>query len=128
MKLYLTMAGIAVASLLSLLFSSLTYSLREFSRDRFAEYLGKHDADRWFEPITEHAGDMAFLTAVARQLCNITMFVLTFAAFEQTSLDPVLRYGLTILVAAIIAIFFSIALPHAGARYAAAEMIGYFRR
>jgi putative hemolysin len=126
MHLYLTIAGAAFASLLSLLFSSLTYSLREYSRARLAEYLGKRNADRWFEPITENTPDLDFLTAVFRQFSNILIWVLVFASFEQTSYSPVLRYALTIIVAGIIAIFASITVPHAIAKYAGAELIGYF--
>ena len=88
MKLYLTIAGVAAASLLSFIFSSLTYSLREFSRQRLAELLGKRDADHWFETLTEQTADLVFLTAVARQVCNVTIWAFTFAAFEQTDLSP----------------------------------------
>jgi putative hemolysin len=126
MTLYLSIGGVVAASLLSLVFSSLTYSLREYSRGALAEYLGRHDGDRWFEPITDHTSDLIFITAVGRQLCNILMFVLTFAAFEQTSYGPALRYSLTVLVAGVIAIFCSITLPHAGARYASAQIVGFF--
>jgi putative hemolysin len=126
MFLYLSIGGAAAASLLSLLFSALTYSLREYSRGSFAEYLGRHDGDRWFEPITDRTGDLIFITAVGRQLCNILMWVLTFASFEQTSYGALLRYSLAVLVAGVIAIFCSITLPHAGARYASAEIVGFF--
>jgi putative hemolysin len=124
MSLYLTIAGIALASFLSLLFSSVTYSLREFSRQRLAEFLGTRNGDRWFEPIVDHTADLVFLAAVGRQLCNITVWVLTFAAFEQTTRSLPIRYGLTIVVAAVIAVFCSIAVPHAAARYASAQIVG----
>jgi putative hemolysin len=126
MTLYLSIAGAVAASLLSLIFSSLTYSLREYSRGRLAEYLGRHDGDHWFEPITDHTSDLIFITAVGRQLCNIVMWVLVFASFEQTGYGALLRYSLTVVVASVIAIFCSITLPHAGARYAAAEIVGHF--
>jgi putative hemolysin len=126
MTLYLSIGGVVIASLLSMVFSALTYSLREYSRASLAEYLGRHDGDRWFEPITEKTPDLIFITAVGRQICNILMWVLTFAAFEQTSYSALLRYSLTILVAGVIAIFCSISLPHAGSRYAAAQIVGFF--
>jgi putative hemolysin len=126
MPLYLTIAGAAVASLLSLLFSSLTYSLRGYSRGRLAEYLGKRNADRWFEPITENTADLDFLTAVFRQFSNILIWVLVFASFEQTYYSPLVRYAMTVIVAGIIAIFVSITIPRGIAKYAGAEVIGYF--
>jgi CBS domain containing-hemolysin-like protein len=125
MKLYLTIAGVALASLFSFFFSSLTYSLREYSRQRLAEFLGRHDGDKWFEPVTEHTADLAFLTAVGRQLSNITAWILIVAVFEQTDLGGLMRYSMMFVVAAIITIFFSIAVPHAAARYAAAEIVGF---
>ena len=126
MHFYLTIAGAAVASLLSLQFSSLTYSLRGYSRARLAEYLGKRNADRWFEPITENTPDLDFLTAVFRQFSNILIWVLVFASFEQTDYNPLFRYAMTVIVAGIIAIFMSITIPRGIAKYAGAEVIGYF--
>ncbi|MDP9175395.1 MAG: hemolysin family protein [Planctomycetota bacterium] len=123
---YLTIGGVVAAALLSLIFSSLTYSLREYSRARLAEFLGKRDWDHWFESITDHTPDLTFLTAVCRQFCNILMFVLVFSAFEYTSYGRLARYGMTMVVAAIIAVFCSIAVPHAAAKYAGAEVVGLF--
>ncbi|HEX4055292.1 MAG TPA: hemolysin family protein [Tepidisphaeraceae bacterium] len=126
MPLYLTIGGVALASLLSLFFSSITYSLREYSRAGFAEYLGRRDADRWFDAITEHTPDLIFITAVFRQFANILVWVLVFASFEQTSYSAVFRYAMTIVVAGVIAVFLAVTIPHAAARYAAAELVGFF--
>jgi putative hemolysin len=124
MTLYLTIAGVAVAALFSFFFSAVTYSLREFSRQRLADFLGRHNGDRWFEPITEHVSELAFLTAVCRQLANITTWILIFSAFEQTNFSSLVRYPMTALFAAILTIFFSVAVPLAAARYAPAEIVG----
>jgi putative hemolysin len=121
----LTIAGVVLASLLSFFFSSLTYSLREFSRTRFAEFLGKRDADKWYEPIIENVSDLTFLTAVLRQLANIMIWVLVFASFEQTSYSAPVRYTMTVIVAAVIAVFFAVTVPHAAAKYAGAEVVGF---
>jgi putative hemolysin len=126
MKLYLTIAAAFAASLLSLFFSSLTYSLREYSRARLAEILGRRDGDHWFESITDHTSDLTFVTAVCRQFANILIFVLVFSSFEQTSYSTTVRYGMTVIVAGIITVFCSISIPHAAARYAAAEIVGFF--
>jgi putative hemolysin len=125
MPLYLTVGGVAVASLLSFFFSWMTYSLREFSRARLAEFLGRRDADKWFDSITENTSDLIFLTAVFRQFSNIMIWVLVFASFEQTTYSPIIRYTATVIVAGIIAVFMSITIPHAAARYIAAESVGY---
>jgi putative hemolysin len=123
---YLFAAAAGFASLLSLLFSSLTYSLREFSRQRLAEFLGKRNGDHWFEVITEHTGDLTFLTAVARQFSNILMWVMVFASFEETSYNRIERYAMTVLVAGIIAVICSILIPHAAAKYGGGEIVGFF--
>ncbi|MGD0463257.1 MAG: hemolysin family protein [Tepidisphaeraceae bacterium] len=126
MPLYLSIGGAALASLLSLFFSSMTYSLREYSRPRLAEFLGRRDSDKWFEPITENTPDLTFLTAIFRQFSNILIWVLVFASFEQTHYGPLIRYTMTILVAGVIAVFLAVTIPHAAARYAAAELVGFF--
>ncbi|MGD0141484.1 MAG: hemolysin family protein [Tepidisphaeraceae bacterium] len=126
MPLYLTIGGVALASLLSCFFSTLSYSLREFSRVRLAEFLGRRDADRWFEPLTENTADLTFLTAIFRQFSNILIWVLVFASFEQTHYGALVRYTLTVLVAGVIAVFVAVTIPHAAARYAGAEIVGFF--
>jgi putative hemolysin len=126
MPLFLTIGGVAIASLLSLFFSSMTYSLREYSRPRLAEFLGRRDSDKWFDSITDHTSDLIFLTAIFRQFSNILILVLVFACFEQTYYTPLIRYAMTIIVAGIIAVFLAVTIPHAAARYAAAELVGFF--
>ncbi len=126
MSLSLTIAGVVLASLLSFFFSTLTYCLREFSRTRFAEFLGKRDADRWYETIIENTSDLTFLTAILRQVSNMLIFVLVFACFEQTEYGRWVRYALTVIVAGAIAIFFAVTIPHAAAKYAGSEIVGFF--
>ena len=128
MPLYLTITGLAAAALLSLFFASLTYSLREFSRARLAEFLGRNDGDHWYETLTEHTADLAFVTAVCRQFSNLLIFVLVFSLLEHTAIGRLARYAITIAGAGSIAVFFSVALPHAIARYAGAEVVGFLRR
>ena len=74
MPLYLTIGGVVLASVLSFFFSTMTYSLREFSHARLADFLGHRDADRWYDTITENTPDLVFLTAVFRQFSNILIW------------------------------------------------------
>jgi magnesium and cobalt exporter, CNNM family len=126
MILYLFAACAAAAALLSLVFSTLTYSLREFSRQRLAEFLGRHNTDHWFEVITENTADLTFLTAVARQFSNILMWVMVFATFEETAYNRIERYAMTVLVAGVIAVICSILIPHGAAKFGSAEIVGFF--
>jgi CBS domain containing-hemolysin-like protein len=125
MPIYLTLCGAAAAAFLSLFFSTQLYALREFSRSRLADFLGRHNGDRWFESITENTADLVYITAIFRQLSNIMVWVMVFATFERTTLGSLPRYALTVLVAGIMVIFVSINVPHAAARYAATEVVGY---
>jgi len=124
MWIYPLIGTVAVASALSLFFSSLTYALRELSRTELADYLGRHNADHWFEPLTDYAADLVFLTAVGRQLCNAVIFMATFAAFENLAANVWLRYLGSLLVVSVIAIFMSLIIPQAIARYAATPLVG----
>ncbi len=126
MPLAVSIGAMVVFSLLSLLFSTLTYSLRDYSRTRLAEFLGRHNKDKWFEPVIDHTSDLIYLTAISRQLCNVLIWVGTFATFETISRSPWSRYGLSILAAVAIAVIVSVTIPHAVSKYAASELIGFF--
>jgi len=124
MWIYLLIGIVAVASVLSLFFSSLTYALRDLSRAELADFLGRHNADKWFEPITDHTTDLVFITAVGRQLCNAMIFLGTFATFESLSLGVWLRYLGSLLIVTVVAVFMSLVVPQAIAKYASAPLVG----
>lgn len=118
----LLIAALAAAGA-SLLFSSLTYSLRDLNRSLFAEKLGKRNADRWFEPILNQAGNLALMTAVFRQLANILIWVCLFGAFDVTGNSFWLRYATPVALGAAISLFCSVALPHAIANNVGAALV-----
>jgi CBS domain containing-hemolysin-like protein len=126
MWLYVYIGGLLLASVFTLFFSILTYSLRDFSRTRLAEYLGKHNGDKWFEPITRNADDLIFLTAFGRLFSNIAVCVQTFICFDQFQFSTFLRNTLMVFVAGFIATFCSITIPQAAAKYGGPEFIGFF--
>jgi CBS domain containing-hemolysin-like protein len=126
MWLYIYIGGLLLASVISLFFSTLTYSLRDFSRTRLAEYLGTHNGDKWFEPITLHADDLIFVTAFNRLFSNIAICVLAFICFDQFHFSTLLRNTLMVLVAGFITTFCSITIPQAAAKYGGPEIIGFF--
>ena len=68
--------------LLALFFSSLTFSLREFSRTRLEAWLKRHGKEHYFERTIEHAEELAFITATLRLLCNITILLGVLALFK----------------------------------------------
>jgi putative hemolysin len=126
MSLYLILGAVACLSLLSLFFSCLTYSLRDLSRPRLADYLGKHNGDKWFDDLVEHTADLAFLTAIARQLCNILLWLAVLAWLELYGVEIFLRYVLALLIAGLITIFVAVTIPAVVAKYAGPEIVGFF--
>jgi CBS domain containing-hemolysin-like protein len=125
MSLYLCIAALILGSGLSLYFSTLTYALRDFSRSKLADYLGRRNGDQYFEALTEQTEQFIFVTAVSRQVASLMIWVSLFAAFEMSEFDAAIRYIGSIVAAAVITLFCTIALPLALAKYAAEPAIGF---
>ena len=125
MSLYLYCLILVVTVAASLYFSTLTYSLRDFSRGKLADFLGLHNGDRWFETLTEQTDQYIFATAVFRMLAGLLMWVSLFAIQASLDIARPIRYGGVIAIAAIVSLFFTIALPLVLARYLAEQFIGY---
>lgn len=105
-----------------LLFSTLTYSLRDFSRSRLEQYLNLAGRKQYYESTTDHAQDMAFASAVIRLFANLAILLIFQRLFQQT--QPLwVQYLLSLACAGAITLVFSVALPHALAEYAAERMI-----
>jgi CBS domain containing-hemolysin-like protein len=119
-------AGIIVAIGLSLLFSTLTYSLREVSRVRLAEYLDEHGRSQWLEPTMDNLADLIFITAIGRLLANMLVLIGVLIGFDFTTLSHPLRYALAILITGVLTLICSIAIPHAAADHFGSGLVGYF--
>jgi putative hemolysin len=107
------------ASVISVYFSVLTYALRDFSRAKLAEHLGRHDGDKWFEALTEHTDQFIFVTAVVRMLANLLTWASLFAVMELAGRSGVAKYLEAFAIAAVVSLVCSIAVPLAVAKYAA---------
>lgn len=114
-----------LAATASLVFSTLTYALRNLSRARLTDYLERHGRNRWIEPTLEHVGELIFVTAVGRLLAN-TMVVLAAVWICQRIRGAVIRDLSIFILAALVTLFFSIALPHALSQYAGDVLVGAF--
>jgi magnesium and cobalt exporter, CNNM family len=125
MILYLCLAATLVAAVASLYFSTLTYALRDFSHAKLAEYLGRRNGDRWFDPLTEHAEQYMWATAICRLIANLLIWLGLLGALESAGAGPALRYGGSLSVAAVVGAICSIAIPQALAKYAAEPAIGF---
>jgi putative hemolysin len=128
MTLGLIIALIMGAALASLLFSSLTYSLRDFSRARLGDILEKKGNADLLQPTLEHVNDLIFVTAVGRLLANIIAVIGVVRLLHDFHLQLWAQYTLAILITAIIHVFFSVAFPHAISRHAGESTIAMFIR
>lgn len=122
MTIGLIAAGIVLATLATFVFSSLTYSLRDFSRSRLENYLREADLERYLAYTLDHASDLIFMTAVLRLFANLLILLLFQHIFANT--QPLwLHYTASLACAAVVALLFSVAIPHAVADYAGERMI-----
>jgi CBS domain containing-hemolysin-like protein len=119
----LIMLGIASAALVSLVFSSLTYSLRDFSRVQLAERLERRGLSRYFDPTIANASDLILVTAVFRLLGNLLVLIGWLRLLHETGLHIGLQYALGSLGALLLTLFVSVAIPHALARHAGETLI-----
>ena len=126
MPLTLLVLGVVVSSLASLVFSSLTFSLRDFSRSVLEDYLTERGDERWLGPTFKHRNDLIVVTATGRLFANIGIVVFALVAVQQWTLAPWLEFLVAVLVAGVITLLVSVTIPHAIARYVAEPTIGRF--
>ncbi len=118
--------GILAASLLSLLFSTLTYSLRDYSRPKLADYLERHGKATWLDCTVERNSELIFTTALGRMIANLLILIFVLHTLVNLGWTPWPRYGMALLITGIISLFSSVAIPHSLARHAAEATIGFF--
>ena len=125
---WIIVAAIAVATLMSLFFSSLTYALRDFSRAKLADLLARRGKSSYIAPTTTHSSDLTFVTAVGRLFSNILVLIGVLALLQRTDLLLGMQYLLAVVITGIIHLFFSVAIPHAIAQHAGETAIASFVR
>jgi len=128
MTIGLVIAAVAAATLLSLIFSTLTYSLRDFSRARLENSLERRNKLEYLEPTIDHASDLIFVTAVGRLLSNILILIGVLHLLNYTHYRLGIQYLLAVAITALIHLFFSVAIPHATSRHVAEPIIAIFIR
>src|SRR5688572_7346313 len=128
MALLLQIGGAAVASLGTLYFTTLTYSLRELSRARLAAYFDRAGDDHWLQATMDKRDELILVTAVGRLVCNTFLLVCTLLAFHYTGWELWQQYTAAVVVAGTITLLCSVALPNALARYSGAAIVGQSAR
>ena len=123
---YATLGAVALSAAGSLVFSTLTYSLRDLSRVRLGDYLTRRGRQRWLEPTLRHSSDLILVTAVGRMLANTAILVFVMVLCDRYFTRPAARYGGTAFIASVLTLFSSVALPHALARHAGDAIVSAF--
>ena len=114
----LIVTGLLGAAAVSLLLSTLTYSLRELSRVRLAEFLQRRGRQDRLEQTIQRVGDLIFVTAVGRLFANLFIVLFALWLMDTTGYRPAVRYALAAVVAGAIHLIGSVAVPNALARHA----------
>jgi putative hemolysin len=120
---WLILTGLLGAAVASLLFSTLTYSLRELSRVRLADYLARRGRQDRLEPTMQHLGDLVFVTAVGRLFANLFIVLLALWLLDTTGYRPAARYALAAVIAGLLHLFGSVAIPNALAKHAGDALV-----
>ena len=118
------LAALCVAAAGSLIFSTLTYALRDLSRARLTDYLERHRRSHLIEPTIEHQADLVFVTAVLRLLANTMVALSCVWICQQTIYRVVLRDFSIFFLAAFVTLFFSVAFPQALSKHAGNSIVG----
>ena len=112
-----------LATLCSLAFATLTYSLRDLSRVRLAEALERRGRSRLLDATISRVNELVLATAIARLLGNTLILLCVLYLFERWGFDTGAQYGLAVLVAGSLSLLFSVAVPHALARYSGDSIV-----
>jgi putative hemolysin len=129
MRSFLAVATLILMPLVTVLVSALTYALRDLSKVRLAEELGKRSKDHWYEPTLQHAKDLSFITGALRMLCNLLVLLALIDLFRRmrgTSESDGVEYFCAVLAASFILVLTSLALPRALATHMGEELIALF--
>lgn len=123
MAVWLIIAVIAASLIASLMLATLTYALRDFSRARLEDALERRNRLHLLDPITEHAGELAFLTALFRLVLNLIV-LLSILHLTTTFVSGVWNQYLVALgITAVVSTLFAVTIPHALALHAGEGII-----
>lgn len=115
--------GAFCASALTLLFSTLTYALRDFSRARLESQLERRGRSAWLEVFVDRTNDLIFSTAVGRLFSNLLILIFVLEVAHDLYLPRWAHYAVGVLTTGLVAMFCSVAIPHALARHAGESIL-----
>jgi len=124
----LALITLVVSPILSLLLTTLTYALRDFSRARFAESLKQGGKDDYFESTVNHAPDLSFVASSGRIIANLFFLLSLIELLRGTGYPVWIQYLLALITAALILMIVSLALPRSIANHSGEAFIAKFVR
>ncbi len=126
MSIFFSVTLVLLTASLSLIFSSLTYSLREFSRPKLTDRLTALGRDMWIEPTLQRSGELVFVTAIGRLFANLFVFISMVHMLRTLGVSSEwARFGLGVLGTSILTLFVSVAIPHSIAENVGETFIAY---
>jgi putative hemolysin len=128
MSIGLTALWIAIATLATFIFSTLTYSLRDYSRPKLTEHLRRRNRAHWVDWVSDHLDDLIVVTAVLRLFGNILVLIGVLHLLHDTNHDRALQYLLAVLISGVITFFCSVTVPHAISRHGGERFIALLVR
>ncbi|HEY0008110.1 MAG TPA: hemolysin family protein, partial [Tepidisphaeraceae bacterium] len=128
MNLWLLITSLIVVVVLSGVFATLTFSLRDFSKARLGESLERRKLAKLLDLVNDNASELAFLTATMRLLCNLAVLLLVFHLVRDRGFERWAEYAVAASTTALLTLAASVMLPHALAQYAGEPVIALFVR
>ena len=125
---WLLISGLFLVVLLSGVFATLTYSLRDFSRARLADALEKRRLDKHLDRLSDQASELAFLTASLRLVCNLAILMGVFHLTRDRGLARWAEYTTAGGTALLVTMVSSVMIPHALAQNAGESIIALLFR
>jgi CBS domain containing-hemolysin-like protein len=119
----LTILIVALSATVSLILATLTYSLRDFSRPRLADALDRAGRADKLDRTVDRASEYVFLTAFGRLIANMFILLGVLHQTKQWVPNEWGQYGAAILVTAVVALLFSVLVPHSLARHVGEPII-----
>lgn len=124
MSLALIATVICLTSVGSLIFSTLTYSLRELSRARLSDYLDRHGLLAWLDRTMSNLIDLVFVTAVLRMIFNTALLLECLWLGDLLFQSNAARYGFAGALGTVLTLICSIVIADVLTRHAGAAFVG----
>jgi putative hemolysin len=118
-----TILGIFVAAVASMIFSTVTYAVRDFSRTRLEHYLASYRKSQWLEYTIRHQQELVFVTALGRMLTTILLVLLSLRLFQRADQEVWVQYASAAVLTTVVSLVFALTVPMALAKHAGESIL-----